>query len=142
MFSNHQLHVAREGNQISLGRPVHSLSELDVADFVAGLASLKATWTAELFEDCDRDVFLLLAPANADDNTLSFSVDRNLAGLRLTAWRGDVYELLGTFTRTQDALGFIWKLVEAEHSRTSNFDHDTLRRACQIVAPAGIGSSY
>ena len=133
MRNDEILQLDFEGDQISLPRPPYSLNNSDIAGLVAGLAHLRGDWTVERFEDCDGEVCLLLSQQNIVGDALGFSVDRDVTGLRLTAWRGDTHELLGVFVRPQDAFGFMWQLVEAEHGDASRFDHVTFERACQVV---------
>ena len=120
----------------------HSLSSSDIGRFAAGLALLEGAWSVERFKDCDGQMSLLLTPESVDDGTLSFSVDRTTTGLRVTAWRGDTHGVMGIFSRTQDALGLIWKLVEAEHSKSPIFDQPAFQRACHIIAQEGAATAH
>ncbi len=126
--------AAFEDGLISLVRPLHGLSDLDVAEFEAGLVIFPGTWNAEPFEDCDGEVSLLLTSRNGDDEMLSFSVTRAAEGLRLTAWRGDAHGPAHRFARPQDALGFAWKLAEAEYGETPTEGAETAGGARRLVS--------
>ena len=108
--------------------PARGLSALDVAGFLMGAASLGGTWSVDRFEDCDGEAVLLLTPRDLAGDALHFSAMRDAAGLRVTEWHGDSHRSLGVFERAQDALGHIWKAVEAEHDAGAGPDIEAFAR--------------
>jgi hypothetical protein len=92
-------------------RSFFSLTQRQAASISAIVLNGSTDWVLDHHQTCDGHLMLLITPAKGGDDTPTYTVDRDAAGLHLRVLEHETYRALDTFSALHDLVAVLQQIV-------------------------------